>query len=177
MIVLLKMHAPGKIFDRICLRAARDTFFSRIYGVWSGDRWTQSFAGGNIQQKEKVQTFWFAWRPPKSPSLVGHPDLPIRKNLRKMLDLLTVMILKRVSESIFFQIHPGYTLEDIRGEGIILGENPAGHCIVLVKFVSKNYQRYLFFQVWGLRSRERHDACCLKQISLDACSWNRLAMP
>ena len=61
-----------------------------------------------------------------------------------MLDLLTVMILKRVSESIFFQIHPGYTLVDIRGEGTILRENPAGHCFVLVKVVSKNYQRYLF---------------------------------
>ena len=90
-----------------------------------------------------------------------------------MLDLLTVMILKRVSESIFFQIHPGYTLEDIRGEGIILGENPAGHGIVLVKFVSKNYQRYLFskYEVCDQETGGvRHDACCLKQTSLDTSS-------
>ena len=32
-----------------------------------------------------------------------HPDLPIRKTLRRVLGLLTVMILKRVSENIFFQ--------------------------------------------------------------------------
>ena len=44
-------------------------------------------------------------RPPKFPPLVGHPDLPIRKIMRRVLDLLTVMILKRVSESIFFPIN------------------------------------------------------------------------
>ena len=27
MIVLLKMHASGKIFDKICLKSVRDTFF------------------------------------------------------------------------------------------------------------------------------------------------------
>ena len=66
---------------------------------------TQFFSGGDIQQRGKVQTFWLAGRPPKFPLLVGHPDLPIRKTLRRVLDSLTVMILKRVSESIFFQIN------------------------------------------------------------------------
>ena len=37
--------------------------------------------------------------------LVRHPDVPIRKSLRRVFDLLTIMILKRVSESIFFQIN------------------------------------------------------------------------
>ena len=37
--------------------------------------------------------------------LVGHPDLPIRKIQRRLLDLLTVIVLKRVSESISFQIN------------------------------------------------------------------------
>ena len=37
------------------------------------------------------------------PPLVGNPNLPIRKTLRSVLGLLTAMILKRVSESIFFQ--------------------------------------------------------------------------
>ena len=36
---------------------------------------------------------------------VGHPDLPIRKTLRRVLDPLSVMTLKRVNESIFFQIN------------------------------------------------------------------------
>ena len=36
--------------------------------------------------------------------LVGQPDFLIRKTLRKVLGLFTTMILKRVSESIYFQI-------------------------------------------------------------------------
>ena len=36
---------------------------------------------------------------------MGHPGLSIRKTLRRVLDLLTVMVLKRVSESIFIQIN------------------------------------------------------------------------
>ena len=69
------------------------------------DRGTQFFIGGDIQQKMRVQTFWLAGRPSKVPTLVGYPDLPIRKTLRRVLDSLTIMILKRVSESIFFQIN------------------------------------------------------------------------
>ena len=38
----------------------------------------------------------------KVPPLVENPDLPIKKTLRRKLGLLTVMILKRVTESIFF---------------------------------------------------------------------------
>ena len=53
----------------------------------------------------RVQTFWLAGRPFKVPTLVRYPDLPIRKTLRRVLDSLTIMILKRVSESIFFQIN------------------------------------------------------------------------
>ena len=105
-IVLLKMHASGKIFDRICLKADGDSFFFQYrYGVRSEDRGTQFFGAGNIQQKGKVQNFWLAGRPPKFPPLLGHPDLSIRKTLRRMLDLLTAMILKSVSEYFFFQIN------------------------------------------------------------------------
>ena len=63
-IVLLKMHASGKIFDRICLKADGDSFFFQYrYGVRSEDRGTQFFGAGNIQQKGKVQNFWLAGRP------------------------------------------------------------------------------------------------------------------
>ena len=84
--------------------------FFPIYGVWSGDRRTHEiilyfFGWGDIQQKGKVQNFWLAGRPPKFPPLVGHPDLLIRTILRRVLDLLAVMILKRASEGIFFQIN------------------------------------------------------------------------
>ena len=72
------------------------------------DRGIQFFGGGDIQQKEKVQAFGFAGRtppplPPKFPPLVEHPDLSIKKSLTGVFGLLIVMILKRVSKSIFFQ--------------------------------------------------------------------------
>ena len=41
--------------------------------------------------------------PPLFAPLMGHPDLPVRKILMRVLYVLTVKILKRVSESIFFQ--------------------------------------------------------------------------
>ena len=100
MIVFLKIHASGKIFDKICLKTIIDAFSSNMWSViWEqGDsifwwRW-------HIQQKGKVQTFWLAGRPPKFFPLAGHPPA-----LRRVLDLLTVMILKRVKESTFFQIN------------------------------------------------------------------------
>ena len=63
------------------------------------------FSGDDMKHKMKAQIFWRTGRPTKFSPLVGHPDLPIRKTLRRVLDSLTVMILKRVSESIFFQIN------------------------------------------------------------------------
>ena len=71
------------------------------------DKGKQFFGGGGdyIQQKEDVQTF----RPemgaplPQFPPLVGHPDLAIWKSLRRVIGLLTLGILKRLSKSIFFQ--------------------------------------------------------------------------
>ena len=42
---------------------------------------------------------------PQVPLLVGHPDLPIGCLLRRVLGIFTVTILKRMSESIFFQIN------------------------------------------------------------------------
>ena len=41
--------------------------------------------------------------PPSVPPLVGNLDPPIGKTLRNLFALLTVMMLKRVSENIFFQ--------------------------------------------------------------------------
>ena len=71
--------------------------------------------GDDIQQKGKVQTFWLARRDPHQKKnknkkenklffLVGTPDLAIRKALKRVLDLLTVTILKRVNESITFKL-------------------------------------------------------------------------
>ena len=79
MTVLLKMHASGEIFDKICLKAIRDTFFQ--YVVCDQGTGELIFSVVVIQQKGKTQTFWFAERPPKFSPLVGHPDPPIRKTL------------------------------------------------------------------------------------------------
>ena len=73
--------------------------------MWSGETSTQFFGEGDTQQKGKIQIFWLAGRLPQFFFLLGHAGLPIRKTLRRVLDLLTVMILKRLTESIFFQIN------------------------------------------------------------------------
>ena len=79
------------------------------------DRGTQFYGGGDIQQKGKAQTFGLAGRPPKLFPLVRHPNIPIRKTLRRVTGLLTVMILKRLSESIFFRSNK-FTARKVRDE-------------------------------------------------------------
>ena len=101
------MYAAGKSLGKSCLKAIRDTFFCNMWSVIRRGPERLIFLVGDIKQEKKVQTFGFAGRPPPPPPphlppLVGHPDLPIRKTLRRVLVLLTVMILKRVSESSFF---------------------------------------------------------------------------
>ena len=82
------MHAAGKIFGKMYLRSIKDTFIPNIWSVI----WT------------RVQTFGFAGRPlPLLPLIVGHPKLPIRKTLMRVVGLLTVTVLKRVIESVFFR--------------------------------------------------------------------------
>ena len=116
MILLLKIHASCKIFDKIMINRYIDTFFSNMWSVIKGQG-TQFFSGCDIQQKGKVQTFWLGRRPPRFPSLKGHPDLPIKKTLRRVLDMLTVMILNRVSESVFFQINLLKAIYPFQGRG------------------------------------------------------------
>ena len=70
MIMLPKMHAWDKMFENICLKATRDTFFQ--YVLWSGDRGTQFFGLGDIQQKKKVQNFLASRETSKFSPLVGH---------------------------------------------------------------------------------------------------------
>ena len=58
---------------------------------------------GISKHKGNVQTFGLAGRPPPIPSFSRTSYLLIRKTLRRVLGLLTVIILKTVSESNFFQ--------------------------------------------------------------------------
>ena len=99
------MHAVGKMFGKICLKAIRDIFF-RICGMWSGEGRGDSRSWLVWYPTEgDSSNFWACKENPRPQlsSLVEHPNLPIRKTLITVLGLLTVIILKRVSESIFFQ--------------------------------------------------------------------------
>ena len=87
-IVLLKICATEKIFGKICLKVIRDTFFSNMWSAISGVTGRlKVLVEGDIQQKGKLQTYGLAGRPPHTqfPPVVGHPDLPIRKTLRRVL--------------------------------------------------------------------------------------------
>ena len=101
MIVQLKIYATGKVFGKMCLKAIRDTFFP-ICGSVIRRETGPNFWWGYIQQKGKVKTFGLAR---KALNSLPYWDilLSIRKTLRRVLGLLIVMILKIVSESVFFQ--------------------------------------------------------------------------
>ena len=52
------MYAAGKIFGKIYLKAIRDTlFYQYVVCDQDRDKETRFFGGGDIQQKEKIQTF------------------------------------------------------------------------------------------------------------------------
>ena len=57
MIVLLKMHASGKTFDRICLKAIRDTFFYQYIECDQGTGGLKFLVGVISNWKEKFKVF------------------------------------------------------------------------------------------------------------------------
>ena len=98
------MHASGKSFGKICLKAIRDIFFSNMWPVIRGGIWEPNFLVGVISSRRgKFKLLGLQGDPPQFLPLVRHHDLPIRKTLRRVLGLLTVITLKRVRESIFFK--------------------------------------------------------------------------
>ena len=98
------MHASGKSFGKICPKAIRDIFFSNTWPVIRGGIWEPNFLVGVISSRRgKFKLLDLQGDPPQFLPLVRHPDLPIRKTLRRVLGLLTIITLKRVRESIFFQ--------------------------------------------------------------------------
>ena len=75
-------------------------------GMWSvirGGTGRIDFLVGVIPTEGESSTVWACRENLQVPHLVGYPNLTIRKTLRRVLGLFTVMILKRVSESIFRQ--------------------------------------------------------------------------
>ena len=60
--------------------------------------------GSDIQQKSEVRNFGHEWEDPSSVSpLVKNSDLSIKNTLKSVLNLITVITLKRGKESILFQ--------------------------------------------------------------------------
>ena len=63
---------------------------------------------GEIQQKGGVQNFEHEWR---KPSVVPPDPLLIAPTLRNVLGLITVIILKRVRERVFFSKQKIYSMK------------------------------------------------------------------
>ena len=79
------MHAAGNIFVKTYLKAIRDTFFP-ICGI-------SQYVIFLSNRRRKCKLLGLQGDPPPQFSrLVGHPDLPMRKTLRVLVGLLTVMI-------------------------------------------------------------------------------------
>ena len=113
MILLLKIYATENFFfkNNLSKNYWRYLFFQ--YVVWNQwrDTKTKSFGGWWYPPDRETSNLWNCRENPLPPPgssppflpLVRHPDPLITKTLRRVLGPLTVMILKRMSESVYFQ--------------------------------------------------------------------------
>ena len=97
----------GEVFGKICLKAIRNIFLP-LCGLRSREeQWGFNFLVGVISNRIwRFKILCLRGELPllfQVPPLKGNPNLPIRKTLRTVFSLLTVMILKRVNQIIFFQ--------------------------------------------------------------------------
>ena len=81
--------------------------YQRFSNMWScnleRNRGNLIFWWGQYSTEGEKSNFWACRETPQLSPLVEHPDFPIRKNLIRVVGLLSVMILKRVGDTIFFQ--------------------------------------------------------------------------
>ena len=82
MIVYWKYMKHAIFFYKICLKAIRDILY--FYCDQERDRGIQFF-GEIISNRKRKLNFWACKETPKLPSLVGHPNL----HIRRMVGLLT----------------------------------------------------------------------------------------
>ena len=167
------MHAAGKSFGK----SYKSYLFFPICGLWSGEgQETRFFGRGDIQQKRKV----LACKPCREipaqfPPLVGYPDLPIRKTLMRVVVLLTVMILKRVSESIFFQ-SKGFTVCKVKDDKEVTNLNLL-HNSSNIFLITVNGNLHLKFgHLSNFLLRRWYCINNWRLHYIDACSWKRLAI-
>ena len=101
---LLKIYATDKIFGKTCLKTIRDTFFSNMWSGKAKGQRESKFLWGVISTEEESSNLWNCRETSAQfHPLVGHLDFPIKKILRTVLGLFTVMIWKRLSDSIYFR--------------------------------------------------------------------------
>ena len=105
MIVLLKICATEKVFGKICLKVIRDTFFSNMWSAISGATGDSKFWWRVISNRRgSFKLMDLQGDPPHTiPSRSGTSWSPHKENPEEGACLFTAMILKRVSESIYFQ--------------------------------------------------------------------------
>ena len=112
MIMKLKMHTTGKMFDKIYLTAIRDTIFQYV---------VCSQREGEGEAWQKVRAFGFLvgrFRAVSSLSLSCKSWSLIENTLRSVLCLITVIILKRVREIIYLQSNK-FTACKVRDEKVV----------------------------------------------------------
>lgn len=97
------MHTAGEGLGKFCVKAINT--FSTVFFFFFDTRSVTGeetgellfcYGGGVISTSKKTLKVWDALP-------MAHPDLAIMKALRWMLDILTVILLKRMSESFFFK--------------------------------------------------------------------------
>ena len=72
--------------------------------IWKEGEGLHFLVRSDIEQKDEFQNFGHEWGEPSSiPSLVANPDPHITNTFRSVVGLTIVIILKRVSKSIFLQ--------------------------------------------------------------------------
>ena len=97
-----KCMSQAKSLVKFVQKQLEIPFFQFVVCDQVKNRKTLFLCSGDIQQKPN-SNIW-VYRETQFPPLLWHPDLPIRKSLRSVLSLLTVLIiLKGVSEIFFFQ--------------------------------------------------------------------------
>ena len=99
-------HSPinsSKTFGKIFLKAIRDFFQYLVFDKGRGGTGDSVFWWWSHQTEGESSNCRACRETPQFPPLIEHPNPPISKTLRKVLGLLTVIILKGMSESIFFK--------------------------------------------------------------------------
>ena len=136
----MKIYAAGNIFGKIYLKAKKCSNMCSVIRGRTG--WLNFLVGVISNRRGKSKFLGLQGHPlPQPPPLVGHRNLPIRKTLRRVLGLLSVIILKRGNESIFFQSNK-FTACKVKHEKEVANSLPAFNLLkIIYPFQGKKHLR------------------------------------